>query len=119
MAKITRFGVLKMALFTGIYGAFIGLIFAILMGIFISIFGFIIPSGNEILPIFNFSWFFLLLFPIIYGVVGFIAGLILTPIINLILKIINGIDLNIETSDTPAYPTQPVQQYPMPPRRQY
>jgi len=100
MAKIKRIGVLKMASFMGLYGVFIGLLIAILMGIFFSIisilFGSALGNSSGISPLFTFSWFNLFLFPLLSGIVGFISGLIFTPIINLILKIIKGLDFDLE-----------------------
>lgn len=99
MAKIKRFGVLKMASFMGIYGAVIGL----LAGIFVALLLVVIPPEYTAFGLFGQTGFFLvILYPIFYGVGGFVGGLILTPIINLILKIIKGIDLDIEMDYSPS-----------------
>ncbi|MBI3623476.1 hypothetical protein HY212_05360 [Candidatus Pacearchaeota archaeon] len=118
MARIKRFDVLRMASFMGIYGLFIGLIAALLMGMIISALMTYVSGGlGGTSSSSSFNWLNLVLFPIIYGVIGFISGLILTPIINLILKIIGGIGLDIDFDDYPqeihqAYqPPQPPGQY--------
>ena len=94
MAKIKRFGVLKMAGFLGIYSAFFGLIFSLIMWVLSLILSNIIPIGN--LSILSFSWYYILILPLLYGVIGFISGFILTPIMNLVLKMTKGLDLDLE-----------------------
>ena len=92
MAKIKRLGVLKMASFMGLYGAFVGLLLGIfsafILPFLVASFGIPGELGGGSLSI--------IFYPVFYGIGGFIGGLILTPIINLILKIIKGIDLDIE-----------------------
>lgn len=101
MAKIKRFDILKMAYFMGLYGVVLGLIAAIFMLLFSTILSSLISTtsipGAET-SLLGFRWISILLFPLIYGVGGFLSGLILTPIINLILRIIKGIDLDIKMS---------------------
>ena len=90
MAKIKRFGVLKVAGFLGIYSAFVGLI----LGILFSLLSFVLPPTYS--SLFGFSSFLsIILLPLLYGIVGFLSGLIFTPIMNLTLKIIKGIDLDM------------------------
>ena len=98
MAKIKRIGVLKMAYFAGLSGLIIGIIFAIVMGVFYLLF---YKVSNVVYSDFGnvslgFTWLNLFLFPLMYGVGGFLGGLIITPLYNLILKIINGLELDIE-----------------------
>ena len=73
MAKIKRFGVLKMAGFLGIYSAFFGLIFAIIVWLLSLLF-----TNTDTLPsfpisLFSFSLIYLIILPIIYGVIGFVS----------------------------------------------
>lgn len=98
MAKIQRIGVIKMALFMGLYGAAMGLIF----GLFITLFSFIGISAITS-PEFGFLGFLIgagaiIFLPIFYGGFMFVLALIFTPIMNLILKIINGLDLDLDMS---------------------
>ena len=121
MARIKRFGILRMSSFMGLYSVFIGLIFALLIGMLVSmIFG---GASTELgvgsavnTSLFDFSWFNLVLFPLIFGAMGFVSGLILTPIINLTLKVIGGIDLDIDFQEyhqqaPPVYRPSPPPQY--------
>jgi len=131
MARIKRFGILRMSSFMGLYSVFIGLIFALLAGLLFSIISSIFASGGDYViqnggpaelansgignPL-SFSWFYLVLFPIIFGAFGFVSGLILTPIINLTLKAIGGIDLDLDFQE---YHQQPQQVYRPSPPPQY
>ena len=92
MAKIKRFGVLKMAGFLGLYGLFVGLIFAVL--------GFLatlVVSSSTLNLIGGGLSLFLL--PLLYGVMGFVGGLIFTPIMNLSLRVVKGLNLDLETEE--------------------
>jgi len=93
MAVIKRFGVLKMAGFTALYSAFIGLI----LGILFFLISFI-PSVSSYTSLLGISGgaLSIIILPLIYGVIGFISGLIFTPIMNLVLKITKGINLDLE-----------------------
>ena len=101
MAKIRRIGVLKMASFMGLYGIAMGLIF----GIIFALLSFVMPSsiqqtGEPQVSLGMFKWFFgvgaIIFLPLFYGITMFISAIIFTPIMNLILKIVNGLDLEIE-----------------------
>ena len=85
---------MKVALFGGLYGVFIGLIF----GILITLSSFFAPTVSPISGILGLTTgvFAIIIFPLFYGVSAFIAGLIFTPIMNLTLKIIKGIDFELE-----------------------
>ena len=104
MAKIKRVGVLKFSGFMGLYGAFIGIIFGIVFFLISIMF-----SSFNLIPGFLSGFWVIILLPIFYGITGFIGGLIFTPIMNLTLKIIKGVDLNLETDgeEYPATKTQP------------
>lgn len=94
MYRIKKFKVLKMASFMGLYGVFIGLIMAIFSSIFSLLVGSLIFESSLINSIFGF-WA-LLFFPIFYGITAFVGGLIFIPIMNLVLKIVKGVDLELE-----------------------
>ncbi|MEK6832411.1 MAG: hypothetical protein AABY32_00040 [Nanoarchaeota archaeon] len=71
-----------------------GLIFALILKIFSFIIPLIFPSLAGIS--FMSGWLSILLIPLGYGVLSFLIGLIFTPIMNLVLKIIKGLDLDME-----------------------
>ncbi|MBU0894163.1 MAG: hypothetical protein KKF48_01200 [Nanoarchaeota archaeon] len=110
--KLKRFGVLKAALFLALWGFFIGLFMTLVTGIIYSVMFSSVslsgppadtqPSfitGDSIVDIVfpnYFSWSNLLWFPFVYAILFFALGFIFTLIINLILKIIKGFDLELE-----------------------
>jgi hypothetical protein len=131
MAKIKRFGVLKTSYFLGLWGITVGLISVIIFWIFFSLVSslfapVISADGSDAdisnkLSFFEFDYLFFIYFPVIYGIVFFILGFVFTPIINLILKIIKGLDLDIEFyEEHKAYQPQKnySQTYPQNPQQQ-
>lgn len=89
MAVIKRIGVLKMSGFLALYSFFIGLILAIILGLLSAMLsGLLGSTGFSILTI--------ILFPFIYGIGTFVISLIIIPIMNLVLKITKGINLDME-----------------------
>lgn len=121
MAKIKRFGILKMASFMGLFSLFFGLISAILLwglgSLLLSlVMEAVIGPGIRTISV-SFSFMNFLWFPLIYGIFGFISGLIFTPIMNFVFKIIGGLNLDIEMQETskavPAVP-KPVVETPKP-----
>ncbi len=96
MLRLRKIGVLSMACFMGLYGAFIGFILAILVFLLALILPMFFSGGTLISSAFNPQLLNLLLYPIVSGVLSFIGGLISTPIINLVLKIIDGLKCDIE-----------------------
>lgn len=97
MLKLRKFGVLKMSLFLGLYGVALGLILGVLTTLF-SLIGSSLISSDIDLGTFGFMLGIgsMIVFPIFFGVSMFISGLIFTPIINLILKLIKGLNVLIE-----------------------
>lgn len=91
MAVIKRLGVMKTASFIALYSFFVGIIVSLIMAIlnFIS-------SG--LLSAIGFSMIYLIALPFMAGISNFIFGLITVPIMNLVLKMIKGINLDIELS---------------------
>ncbi len=87
MAVIKKFKVLKMACFLGLFGIFTGLILGIAAGIL-----------TLFIPIlYDYAiWQMILGVTIANGVLMFITGLIFAPLINLSLKIIKGLHLDID-----------------------
>ena len=105
MAKITKFKVINMACFLGLFGVFTGLLYGII-GSFLTL---VVPS----LATFK-IWEILLGLPIGYGIFMFILALIFTPIINLVLKIIKGLDFNLDLAEvTSANTTSAVNSKPL------
>ena len=96
MAKIKKFAILKTAAFLGIYSFFLGFVFLLLMLVFPFIVALLFGSSILSLISISFKFSYLIIFPLLYGVMGFVLGIITTPIINLVLKMIKGIDLDLD-----------------------
>lgn len=101
MVILKRVGVIKTACFMGLYGAFIGLIFGIILLIYTQVLKTVLSGAEDLgatsmIGLFGIGgWLAVITAPIIYGILFFLISLIFTPLMNLILKIINGIDLDI------------------------
>lgn len=98
MFKITRLGVLSVGKISVIINLFVGLIIGLIVTIF-SVIGLSVltsASGNaSSLP----PWALysaIIIFPIFFGIFGFINGIIGALLFNLASKIGNGFDLEIE-----------------------
>ena len=110
MAKIKRLGVLKTAVFLGIFLAFTGLIFGLLSAVATSFVS--LPSGTPGYVLTLTGYLGILIWAVGLGIFGFVYGLIFTLIINLGLKIIKGLNLEIDMNDEPqptSTKTQPIQ----------
>lgn len=93
MATIHKFKILKMAYFLGLFGIFTGVILGIAAGIL-----------TLFIPIlYDYAiWQMILGVTIANGVLMFITGLIFAPLINLSLKIIKGLHLDIDLASIPV-----------------
>ncbi len=95
MVKLTKIGVLSLGKFQAIFMFIFGLIFAIFYVIIekaviplISTYSATTPKGIGFLA--------LILFPVIYAIIGFVTGVIMALLYNLISKFLGGIDLEFE-----------------------
>jgi hypothetical protein len=121
MLVIRRIGVLSLAKFLGILYGGLGLIFGLLTSGF-SLLGIVLGGGNYSSSSFSsgeavFTLGAVVCFPILYGIGGFIGGIITALIANLALKFSNGLEVeadakNLGLISAPPEP-QPIQ--PMPP----
>jgi hypothetical protein len=96
--KLKKIGVLKSSLFLGLFG----FIFGLMSCLFCKLFFFIINSNitQDILNNVSFNFVFpgilFLIFPIAFAIIFFLCGIGFTLILNLFLKLIKGINLNLE-----------------------
>jgi hypothetical protein len=84
---IKRIGVLKLAIFQAALMAAFGLIAALFLLVFGSMFA---PRGM------GGGIFAIILFPILYAIIGFIAGAITAALYNLVAGIVGGIEIDVE-----------------------
>ncbi len=102
MAKsvIRRVGVLSVAKLQGALYALIGLIFGAVFAL-ISLFGTALGSamsgGSNSNPLFGafFGVGAIILFPILYGVLGFVGGLLVAALYNLVAGIVGGVEVEL------------------------
>lgn len=99
MAKIKKLKVINMACILGLFGVFMGLLF----GIITALLSLVIPS------IATFKiWQILLGIPVGYGVMMFITALIFIPLLNLTLKIVKGLHLDLDLTETATPAKKPI-----------
>ena len=91
MVKIHKLKVINAACFLGLVGVFMGLVF----GIITAILTFFVPVIGAYK-----LWMILVGIPLGYGILMFISGLIFMPLINLTLKIVKGLHLEMDLTET-------------------
>ncbi|HLC78429.1 MAG TPA: hypothetical protein VJH92_04850 [Candidatus Nanoarchaeia archaeon] len=101
MAKLKRVDVLKMASFLGLFGVFVGFIVALFAWVVVSMVSALFASATDgglttTNSLLDFSWIYIIVFPIIFGIGNFVIALIFTPLSNLFLKIVKGIDFELD-----------------------
>ncbi len=91
---IKRIGVLKLAIFEGAMMSALGLIIAL----FVLMFGGMIGQLNHEAAMAGMVGGIaaLIIFPIMYGVFGFIAGAIGAALYNLVASVVGGIEIEVE-----------------------
>ncbi len=91
MAVIKKFKVIKMACFLGLFGIFMGFVY----GIILTLLSLIIPAVATFKV-----WQMIIGIPIAYGIMMFLMGLIFTPLMNLSLRVIKGIHLDLDLTES-------------------
>lgn len=96
MAELRKFGILSVAKMNAVLSAFMGLI----IGILYAVLGTLAKSGNaQILPgipTFLLGFGLVIVMPILYGILGFISGLIFAALYNLFAGLFGGIEMKFK-----------------------
>jgi len=94
MSKVKRLGVLSVANISGILYAIFGLI----AGLFAAFFSTLAASfgGYDSFGIFGMGFAGIIVLPIMYGVIGWIGGLISAALYNLVARWTGGIQVELE-----------------------
>lgn len=97
--RVRSFNVVQLALMYGIICAIIGVILGLLVGLAFGIGGSALSSLSPGLP--NVGPLSIILFPFVYGVAlfvgGFIEGVIIAALYNLVAGWIGGVEVQLET----------------------
>ena len=98
MQSITRLGVLSVAKMLAVTYAFLGLFFGAVISLF-ALMGVAVGSaaggdgGGVMAMLFGVGAVIVL--PIVYGCIGFVGGLIMAPLYNLVAKVVGGIEVEL------------------------
>lgn len=93
MAELRKLGILSFAKINAIMSAFFGLLAGIyfaVMGVFAQAKGMPILPG---IPTFVLGFAFVLILPLLYGILGFIGGIIVAALYNLFASWFGGIEM--------------------------
>jgi hypothetical protein len=92
---IRRMGVLSVAKLQGVLYALLGLIVGAVFALF-SLFGAALGSGTESHSMFGaIGLSAIILFPIVYGLIGFVAGLLVAALYNLVAGFVGGVEIEL------------------------
>ena len=95
-------GVLSCGKMMGILYACMGLLIGLFFGLF-SLIGLAIPqqqnAGNPMPFLIGGGLFMIILLPVMYGIMGFIGGIIMAALYNLVAGIIGGLELDLDPGE--------------------
>lgn len=92
---VRRIGVMSLAkIMTVIYAA-IGLIAGVLVALLSTLLGSVLPQGASGMGM-GFGFGSIILFPFLYGVLGFIGGVISAWLYNLVAGTLGGVELDLQ-----------------------
>ena len=97
MKSIQKLGILSVAYFLCIFYAIMGLFNGIVMALQVSSSTLSASMDPTILePLSGLGWWLVLIFPIVFALIGFFAGIIVSLLYNLISKYTGGIRVKLE-----------------------
>ena len=91
--KLRRIGVLQMAKFQSVFMAFMGLISGLLVWAYSAVMTTSESSGGVFASM---GFFAIIILPVVYAIIGFVSGIVATAIMNLMMKIVGGLELRFE-----------------------
>lgn len=94
MAVVKKIGVLSIAKLQAIIMALVGLAVGIFYAIFAKAIAAAGTAETTVAPI-QFGWIGIIIFPIFYGVLGFLTGAVGAWVYNLLAKWIGGVELEL------------------------
>ncbi len=100
--KLKKIGVMKLALFMGLYGVFVGLITGIIFSLFSSMVSSVATAEASLgVDLLSFGWLNIIFMPLFYGIFSFLMGIVFGLIANVLLKIIKGMDFHFLKVEDP------------------
>ena len=110
MVEIRRVGVLSLALMLGLLNAAVGLIIGLLFACSALLFSATLATATEDLGFGGggviFGLLYAVCFPILYGVIGFVAGAIVAVLYNIVAGIAGGIKIELTGVELAKAPQQ-------------
>jgi hypothetical protein len=98
VTRIRNINPIQYAIVNAVLCALIGLILGVFFGLFSSAMGALAPGGGGM----NFGWLSIIIFPIMYAVIGFIAGLIGAFVYNIVAGWTGGIEMTLSSAPVGA-----------------
>jgi len=111
---LKRGGVLSIAKIEALIMACFGLIIGLFYGLFLGALGAMMPASRGGAAVGGFGILAVFIVPVIYAVIGFIAGALGAVIYNFAAGFMGGIEIELENA-TPNYGVPPPQNYGAPP----
>ncbi len=97
MAKLKKLGIMSVAKFQAVLMAIMGFIYGIFLTIFLSTLGGALSAFPGVASTFtNLGILSIILFPILFAILGFIGGAISAFLYNLIAGFVGGIEMEFE-----------------------
>ena len=90
VTRIRNINPIQLGIVSAVLEAFVGLLVGIFFGLFSSAMGALAPGGAG-----NFGWLSIIIFPIMYAVIGFIGGIIGGFLYNLVAGWTGGIEITL------------------------
>ena len=95
VTRIRNINPIQLAIVTAVLEAVVGVLVGIIFGIFSSSMGALAPGANL-------GWLSVIIFPIVYAVFGFIAGIIGGFLYNLVAGWTGGVEMTLTTAPVPS-----------------
>ena len=111
MQRIQRIGVMSLAKIWGLLFLLVGLLFGVLYGLVMCGIGIVaaVSGEKEALILVVAGVAFMVLFPLMYGGMGFVMGALMAWLYNLVARRFGGLEIDIQTVPVPAAAPPPAQ----------
>lgn len=94
--RLKRIGVLSLAKIAGLFGVIYGLLLGILISIVVSAIGSVPGAAQQLGAMVQLGYSSLIIFPILYGVIYFVVGIVTAAIYNFLAGKIGGVEVELK-----------------------